>query len=181
MRKIFKTCFIALALFSLTTPLWALAQNNALIDQQTEILNQIGSKSNYGAVLDATEAQNALANRIGNVATIILGFLGVIFLFFVTYSGIQWMTAGGNEERITKAKNRMVRAAVGLIIVVSAYAISTFVIDKVSKPSNAPSLQASCETFSNETDCNANVLCTWQIDTCVDVNTDGDIDGDIDA
>ena len=171
MRKIFKTCFIALALFSLTTPLWALAQNNALIDQQTEILNQIGSKSNYGTVLDATEAQNVLANKIGNVATIILGFLGVIFLFFVTYSGIQWMTAGGNEERITKAKNRMVRAAVGLIIVVSAYAISAFVISKlqpnpvVETPAQPAPPPINCNTYNNIGECELHG-CHWEEPEC---------------
>jgi len=103
----------------------------SLEDCQKIILNQIGAQSNYGQVVTADEAQNKIANRIGQAGTIVLGFLGVIFLFFVTYSGIQWMTAGGNEERITKARGRMVRAAVGLIIVVSAYAMVAFVLNKL--------------------------------------------------
>ena len=133
MLKIFKTCFIALALFSLTIPLWALAQNNALINQQTEILNQIGSKSNYGTVFDATAAQNALANRIGDVATIILGFLGVIFLFFVTYSGIQWMTAGGNAEMMEKSKKILIWTSVGVVGVFLSYMITKIIFDYLTK------------------------------------------------
>lgn len=131
---------LALGLIFTAAALPVLAANTApancppgtsLEDCQRIILNQIGNQSNYGSVVTADEAQNKIANRIGSAGTIVLGFLGVIFLFFITYSGIQWMTAGGNEERITKARGRMTRAVVGLIIIVSAYALTAFVINKL--------------------------------------------------
>jgi hypothetical protein len=37
------------------------------------------------------------------------------------------MTAGGNEEKVGKAKETLWRAVIGLIIVASAYAITYFV------------------------------------------------------
>jgi len=107
---------------------------------QKIILDQIGVTSQYGQTTDAVTAGNNLATKVGNVLTIILGFLGVIFLFYVTYSGIQWMTAGGNEEKISTARSRIIRASVGLIIIASAYAISSFIITKIQPEKTARNL-----------------------------------------
>lgn len=61
---------------------------------------------------------------IGKIIQIILSFLGVIFLVLMVYGGYLWMTGGGNEEQIAKAKNIMGTAVIGLIIVLAAYAIT---------------------------------------------------------
>jgi len=70
-------------------------------------------------------------NTIGDIIAVLiqafLGLLGVIFLILVIMAGINWMTAGGNEDKVTKAKKTLSRAVIGLIIVVSAYAITYFV------------------------------------------------------
>ena len=57
----------------------------------------------------------------------ILSFVGVIFLVLMIYGGFTWMTAGGNQESIGKAQKTVVAAIIGLVIVISAYAITTFV------------------------------------------------------
>jgi cbb3-type cytochrome oxidase subunit 3 len=68
------------------------------------------------------------------VATIIqtaLSFIGVVFLILMVYGGYLWMTARGNEEQVTKAKNLITAAIIGTVIVVSAYAITVFVVGKI--------------------------------------------------
>ena len=50
-----------------------------------------------------------------------------IFVILMIYAGILWMTAGGNEKQVEKAKNIISRAAIGLVIVVSAYAVTYFI------------------------------------------------------
>jgi cysteine-rich repeat protein len=57
-----------------------------------------------------------------------LGFLGIVALVLILYGGFVWTTAGGNEENIQKAKKILMNAAIGLIIILSAYAIASFVI-----------------------------------------------------
>jgi hypothetical protein len=52
--------------------------------------------------------------------------LGVLFVCLTVYAGFLWMTAGGNEEHIEKAKKLLFRAVIGLIIVLSAYSIAWF-------------------------------------------------------
>lgn len=64
---------------------------------------------------------------IGVIIGVILSFLGVIFLLLIIYGGFLWMTAAGNEEKVTKAKKIIQNSIVGLIIVIAAYAITVFV------------------------------------------------------
>jgi hypothetical protein len=42
-------------------------------------------------------------------------------------AGYQWMTAGGNEEQVAKAKKNISNAVIGLIIILAAYAITWFI------------------------------------------------------
>ena len=46
------------------------------------------------------------------------------------------MTAGGNEDKIGEAKSLIIAGIVGLIIILAAFAIVTFVIDITSKSLN---------------------------------------------
>ena len=62
-----------------------------------------------------------------------LSFLGVLFLILMIYGGFLWMTARGNEEQVTKSKNLIIAAVIGLIIVLASYAISSFVVGSLSE------------------------------------------------
>lgn len=63
----------------------------------------------------------------GTLLQTVLSFVGVLFLGLMLYAGFMWMTAGGNEEKIDKAKKIILAAVVGLIIISAAYAITQFV------------------------------------------------------
>ena len=68
---------------------------------------------------------------IGTVVNAVLALLGVIFLTLIIYGGYMWMTAGGDEGKVEKAKYTISRSIIGLVIVLAAYAITFFVLDKV--------------------------------------------------
>ncbi len=70
---------------------------------------------------------NFLNTKIGLIIGLVLSFVGVIFLLLMIYAGLTWMTAQGNQEQVNKAKDLMINAVVGLIIVLAAYAITAFV------------------------------------------------------
>ena len=67
----------------------------------------------------------AITARIINI---ILSLLGIIDVGLMLYAGFNWMTAGGNEEKITSAKGTIWASIIGLLIILSAYAISRFVL-----------------------------------------------------
>ena len=60
------------------------------------------------------------------IIRVLLETIGVLFVCLTVYAGFLWMTAGGKEEHIEKAKKLLFRAVVGLIIVLSAYSIAWF-------------------------------------------------------
>lgn len=66
---------------------------------------------------------------IGNILSLVFSLMGLIFLILIIYAGINWMTAQGNNSQIDKAKNTIVKAIVGLVICLSAYAITYFVMN----------------------------------------------------
>ena len=71
-----------------------------------------------------------LKQSIGNLIRVLLGFLGVIAVCIVLYGGFVWMTAGGSEDKVKKAQQIIVAGAIGLAIILSAWAITTFVISE---------------------------------------------------
>ena len=64
---------------------------------------------------------------IGIIIKGLLGLVGLLFFILVLYGGFLYMTSGGADEKIKKGKNYIVYAAIGLAIVLSAYAIASFV------------------------------------------------------
>lgn len=68
-----------------------------------------------------------LPGIIGKIVGVGLSFLGVIFFVILVYAGIGWMLAMGKEEKINEAKDTIVAAVLGLIVVLSAYAITALV------------------------------------------------------
>ena len=66
-------------------------------------------------------------SKIGQIVGLVLSFIGVAFLILMIYAGITWMTAQGNDQTISKAKDLIVSSIIGLIIVLAAYAITSFI------------------------------------------------------
>lgn len=56
-----------------------------------------------------------------------IALAGVIFLLLMIYSGFLWMTARGEATQTKKAQDTMIRAVVGLAILLAAYSITRFV------------------------------------------------------
>jgi Zn-dependent protease with chaperone function len=69
---------------------------------------------------------------IENIVRIIVGFLGIITIIIILAGGFKWMTSGGSEDKIGEAKKLISAGVVGLVVVLAAYAISSFVINSLT-------------------------------------------------
>lgn len=58
-------------------------------------------------------------------------FLGMITLILIIVAGFIWLTAGGVEEKITKAKDIMKGATIGLIIVLGSYGLAQYLFTAI--------------------------------------------------
>ncbi len=75
------------------------------------------------------------AAQIINVA---LGFLGIIAVVIVLLGGFKYMIAGGNEEKTGEARKLIVSGIIGLAIILSAWAITSFVISRLITATQQP-------------------------------------------
>ncbi len=92
------------------------------------------------AASDTGVIKGDIAVVVANIFRGILGVVGVVFLILIIYGGMTWMTSGGNEQRIATAKKILTTATIGLIVVMTGYAVTYFIIQSltVSTESNLP-------------------------------------------
>ncbi len=70
-------------------------------------------------------------NIVANIVNISLGFLGILAILIIMYAGFLWMMSGGNIDKINKAKRILIGGFIGLVIVLSSFAIASFVLDAI--------------------------------------------------
>lgn len=93
-------------------------------------LNQVNTGLNNS--LSSTDPRTV----IGRIINMALGFLGVIAVGIILLGGFKWMTAGGNEEKTGEAKKLLGAGVIGLVIILSSWAIATFVINSLNTAVN---------------------------------------------
>ncbi|MFA4831113.1 MAG: hypothetical protein WC862_03520 [Patescibacteria group bacterium] len=90
------------------------------------------AKLNLGSA--GARAGTAKLDNIGSIAgraiNIALTLLGLVFLILMVYAGYLWMIARGEEEKVKKAQKIIIDSLIGLVIVISAYAITFLVMSK---------------------------------------------------
>ncbi len=68
-----------------------------------------------------------LPELVGKALAALLGLTATAFFALMIYAGFTWMTAQGNTEKVTTAKNIIINAVLGLVVIALAYAITNFV------------------------------------------------------
>ena len=81
---------------------------------------------------DATGLSNTDPRIIlARIIQIALGFLGILAVGLIMYGGFLWMTSNGDDSKIDNAKNILRNTVIGLIIILSAFAITTFLLNRI--------------------------------------------------
>ena len=101
-------------------------------DWQSELRKMGGGTGLSGGGSGVGESEAQLTNIIARIIQIGLSLIGIVFFVLLLYGGFVWMMARGREDEITKAKQYIENAVLGLIIVFAAYGISYFVLSQLS-------------------------------------------------
>jgi hypothetical protein len=119
-RKFAHRMIAAVTTLLLAAPILANAQGAPSMSDQTGL----------GATAGAAQLQlgAGLPTIVGNFIGAALGLLGVVFVVLLIYAGFLWLTAQGDVEKAKKAKGIIFQAVIGLVIIFSAYMITSFVI-----------------------------------------------------
>ena len=69
---------------------------------------------------------------LGKIINSVLGIIGSLALVMFIYGGATWMLSAGNQEKVTKGKQILIWATLGLVIIFTAYALVKFVLTTVT-------------------------------------------------
>lgn len=82
-----------------------------------------------GVGLNNDDSISTLAANIVNIFSLIVGIIAVIMII---YGGFRYITSGGDSGGVGNAKNTLIYAIIGLIIVALAQLIVHFVLNQTS-------------------------------------------------
>lgn len=123
--KSIKLAKIALAAGSMAAMVLPLAAHAQSADTATSYsIESIGTRLGLG------EAD--LKDTVLNILNLVLGLLSLVAVIMIIIGGFTWLTAGGNEEKVDRAKKIISAAVIGLIIVLLAWAVVIFVAKTTS-------------------------------------------------
>jgi TRAP-type C4-dicarboxylate transport system permease small subunit len=118
-----KNTFIKICSRVATLPVLLLpvAVHASLADAQAEL-------TTVGQEIGGDVTTNTLPELIGEIINVVLSLLGIIFVVLIVYSGFLYLTDQGAGDKVKKAKDILTKSVIGIVIIIAAYAISTYVM-----------------------------------------------------
>src|SRR3989339_712296 len=115
-------------MFFLCLLLFIFLPDSALAQSATSTISQ-GLQNTAGTTYDTNSTATVF---IGNLIRTLIGATGILFLVITIYAGILYMTAAGDDTKIKKAKGMLTSSVIGIIIVVGAYAMTSYIVSALS-------------------------------------------------
>lgn len=100
----------------------------ALASVHTASALDVGSNVITNTIELSSNSPIQIASRIINI---FMMFLGIIAVGLTIFAGFKWMTSGGNEENIAAAKKILKNAVIGLVIILSSWGITAFILSRL--------------------------------------------------
>lgn len=127
MRKLFAILALSIALLA---PRVILAADAAATADPYGLNGTAGAS---GGAYDTTSEDSGLANFIGYyIIQPVFGLVGLGFFCLTVYAGVLWMTAQGEPKKVDKAKDILITAVIGAVIVVSSYILTNAVFNALT-------------------------------------------------
>jgi len=95
------------------------------------------------------EAVSTVNNTITSVINIFSVFVGIIAVIMIIVGGYRYITSGGDSTKVTSAKNTLLYAIIGLVIVALAQVIAQFVLNKATTNTTSASSSSSVSSPNN--------------------------------
>lgn len=100
------------------------------VSAQTDSIRR-GVRSTGGSTTQG-QAENQLFSAIETGVDIFSLIVGVIAVVMIIIGGLKYITSGGDSNSVSSAKNTLLYAVIGLVVVVLAQAIVFFVLDETA-------------------------------------------------
>ncbi len=128
LKKIIAGLFCLIFCLAVAAPVLAGTYDAAAFQAQSG-LDKSANTAGYATGASAS----TINDLVGKAIYAILTFVGVIFLGLIIFGAFTWMTAEGNEQKVAEANKILMGSLFGFIIVVSAYAVTYFILNYLWK------------------------------------------------
>jgi uncharacterized membrane protein YwzB len=93
-------------------------------------LNEAANKAGYTTGLDCVDQPGGcVAEFAGRAINALSALLGAVFLALILYGGFLYLFSRGEEKLVKSARDTIMNAVIGLVIVVISYAVANYVLD----------------------------------------------------
>lgn len=100
-----------------------------------------------GASADCSNANTSnLDNTIQTIVNILTVIIGIVAVIMIVINGFKFITSGGDTNKVSSAKNGILYAIIGLIIVALAQFIVQFAINASKPPVTPPPTPPAAQT-----------------------------------
>lgn len=139
LKKILVTLSALTAVMLPLAPAAVLAQGSNINNASPDIQNGLCA----GASLSASSSGNCAgttsqaANQVDTIITTVINIfslvVGVVSVIMIIIGGLKYITSGGDSGNVSGAKNTILYAIIGLVVVALAQVIVKFVLGKVTQ------------------------------------------------
>lgn len=128
MSKIGKTIFFVTVITSLALVVFPVAA------QITQVGG--GDCSALGIKCQGNENTTSLIQIIGNIVNVLLGLIGIVAACYLVLGGVRYILSEGESDQTQQAKNTILYAVIGIIVIGLSAAIVNFAIRTVMNSSS---------------------------------------------
>lgn len=119
------------------------------IDANKTGLNESAQKAGFNVSLSCVgKPGGCIASFAGAAINALTGLFGALFLGLILWGGFRYLFSQGEKDAVKKARETIVNAIIGLLIVTISWAIADFVLTAMTSITSAPT--ATTESASNQ-------------------------------
>jgi hypothetical protein len=108
------------------------ADTSAICSGVNESIGNVTSGAQGTTCAGASTANGSIDNTISLFLNLFSAIVGIIAVVMIIVGGVKYITSGGSSEKTTSAKDTILFAIVGLIVVALAQIIVKFVLNKAA-------------------------------------------------
>ena len=121
---------VGVSLF-LSAPALADCSDSGALSTQQAI--QCGTNGAAGTNQDSSTAASNVDTTITNLLNLLSTAVGIVSVVMIVVGGFRYITSSGEQEKVKSAKNTILYALIGLVVVALAQIIVKFVLNKATQ------------------------------------------------
>lgn len=120
---------LALSVVPMATPVAVYAVSE--IQENLQCGTTLSVENNAGCQNDVDAGSGTITDTITKIVNFFSAIVGIVAVIMIIYGGFKYISSGGDSGNVTSAKNTIIYAVIGLVVVAMAQFIVQFVLGKV--------------------------------------------------